>query len=108
VRAEARPADWQTHGRAAGIIRNTAMTRTGADVCLAFVRDASPGASHCAAQAEAAGIPTRRWTWPPATLHPTGDHAAAKVDSADDGDVQDRAGESPLPRTGEVDEDGLW
>jgi hypothetical protein len=115
VLAEAHPADWQTHGRAAGIIRNTAMTRAGADVCLAFIREDSPGASHCAAQAETAGIPARRWTWPPPTSHPTGDarnHTGEQVADEDDrdadGDDQDRAGLSRMPRAGEVDEDGLW
>ena len=57
---EAHPADWTRHGRAAGFVRNQAMVNLGAEVCVAFIRDRSRGAEHCAARAEAAGIPTLR------------------------------------------------
>lgn len=36
VPTRAYPADWDTHGRAAGPLRNTEMARDGADLLLAF------------------------------------------------------------------------
>lgn len=52
-------ANWQLYGRRAGILRNQQMVNDGAYICLAFIRDGSRGASHCALAAEAAGIPTK-------------------------------------------------
>ena len=62
VKTEPHPANWQINGKRAGFIRNQLMVNLGADVCLAFSRNGSRGASHTAALAEQAGIPTRRWT----------------------------------------------
>ena len=59
VKAERHPANWVGHGRGAGIVRNNRMIGKGADLCLAFVRDRSPGAEHCATEAERAGITVR-------------------------------------------------
>jgi hypothetical protein len=73
---ERHPADWAT-GRGAGPARNSAMAALGADMCLAFIRDASPGATHAAAAAERAGIPVRRYTQPATAMPgPAGDVGA--------------------------------
>ena len=60
---ERHPANWGT-GRGAGLARNAAMVAAGADVCLAFIRDNSPGASHAAQLAGLVGIPVRRYNHP--------------------------------------------
>ena len=61
-RVEAHPANWARHGRAAGPRRNAAMIAAGAQVCVAFIRDTSPGATHTVQLARAAGIPTHEVT----------------------------------------------
>ncbi|MDP9798313.1 hypothetical protein J2S43_006825 [Catenuloplanes nepalensis] len=59
VAVERYPADWSA-GRRAGPARNAAMVATRPDLCIAFIRDASPGATGCADLAEQNGIPTLR------------------------------------------------
>jgi hypothetical protein len=64
VRTEPHPADWDGPlGKGAGCARNQVMVDLGADVCLAFFRNGAGnrGTSDCAARAEAAGIPVRRF-----------------------------------------------
>ncbi|HEY6493290.1 MAG TPA: SLOG family protein [Trebonia sp.] len=73
VREERHPADWGTHGKRAGMVRNAEMVSAGADLCLAYIApcrspkcDGKPahgshGASHCADLAAKAGIDVRRF-----------------------------------------------
>lgn len=80
---EVHRADWNTHGRAAGPIRNKEMVNLGADLCLAFPDHSkgqgSRGTWGCIDLAYQAGIPTlvvwnrRMWVYNPS--HP--DHGTA-------------------------------
>src|SRR5215469_18772214 len=58
---EIHPAEWGTYGKRAGILRNVKMVDLGADIVLAFIRDYSPGATHCATYAGACGLPVKIW-----------------------------------------------
>jgi SLOG family YspA-like protein len=62
ITVEPYPADWDRWRRQVGGRCNTEMVKAGADECLAFIRGGSRGATHCAREAEKAGIPVRRWT----------------------------------------------
>src|SRR4051794_32502063 len=59
IEAEPYPADWKTHGKAAGPIRNQEMVNAGADFVLAVHRDlaGSKGTRDCVRRALTAGIP---------------------------------------------------
>ena len=56
---EVHPADWNTHGKAAGPIRNQEMVDLGADICLAFPLGESRGTRDCMRRARKAGIRVR-------------------------------------------------
>lgn len=54
---EEHPADWETHGKRAGYLRNAHMASLGADLCLAFWDGRSRGTSDMVDRAETHGIP---------------------------------------------------
>lgn len=53
---ERHPADWSTHGRAAGPLRNQAMVDTAPDLVLAFPLGDSRGTWDCVRRARTAGL----------------------------------------------------
>jgi len=63
ITVERHPAEWGKYGRSAGPMRNQEMVNLGASVCLAFIRDASRGATGCASMASRAGIMTIITEW---------------------------------------------
>lgn len=61
---EPHPAQWRPYGTynpQAGLARNRKMVDLGADICLAFIKNGSRGATHCADYAEEKGITVKRF-----------------------------------------------
>lgn len=53
---EAHPADWDRHGKRAGIVRNLAMLDTHPDLVVAFYDGVSRGTGHTISEARRRGI----------------------------------------------------
>jgi hypothetical protein len=51
------PADWERHGKRAGILRNLAMLNEQPDLVIAFQRNGSRGTQHTIDEARRRGIP---------------------------------------------------
>ncbi len=62
---ELHPADWNSHGKAAGPMRNSHMVSLGADACYAFGalerNGKRTGTGDCVAKAKRAGISVMHW-----------------------------------------------
>lgn len=56
VPLEEYPADWETYGKSAGLIRNEQMLATGIDIVIAFPRGEARGTGHMIKIATKAGV----------------------------------------------------
>jgi hypothetical protein len=56
------PADWRTHGRRAGFLRNLEMLDQRPDLVIAFQRNGSRGTQHTIDEARKRGIPVEVYT----------------------------------------------
>lgn len=74
-KTEAHPADWRTHGRAAGPIRNRAMLDSGIDHVVAFHLNGSRGTADAIREAKRRKIPVKAWI-----VH-DGDYPGYRTDS---------------------------
>ncbi len=61
VKVEKHPAEWDKYGKSAGPKRNEQMVNAGADICLAFNKNNSPGTSGTIKLVEKAGIELREY-----------------------------------------------
>lgn len=60
---ELHPANWAKYGKAAGPLRNREMVAAGADLCVAFIKNGSRGATHCLGLAQEDNIPCAVWRY---------------------------------------------
>jgi hypothetical protein len=75
IRGQRYTADWETHGKAAGIVRNIEMVDSGGELCIGFLRPcANPkctrpqphythGTTHCLDYARKKGIRVEEFRW---------------------------------------------
>lgn len=56
-------ADWSQFQKRAGFVRNSRMVNTAPDICLAFIRDRSKGATGCRDLAKGKNIPTETFLY---------------------------------------------
>lgn len=61
MRTEVHYADWATHGKRAGLMRNEDMAALGADLAIGFWDGQSRGTAHMVKTCKAAGIPLEIW-----------------------------------------------